>query len=158
VLSAVALGVAGFALAGVSAASSGAAGTTQVKVVVMDGRLTVSPLKLTAGKVIFVTINKGKAKHALAIMGNGFGPKRTPTLAAGKSASITVTLKAGTYHVWDPVTSSMSRAKYLTVRAAATSTGSSGGSYGGGTSTTPSTGTDSTGTGGVDDGMDGMEH
>jgi uncharacterized membrane protein YgcG len=160
------LGLAGVALAGVSTGSVKGAGAIEVNVVVMDGRLTVKPTKLTAGKVTFVAVNKGKVKHALAIMGNGLAPKRTPALAAGKSARLVVTLKPGQYHVWDPVTSSMSRATYLTVRKAA-STGGSGGA-----AAKPSGG--SAGSGGYDygggggasggatpggmDGMDGCDH
>jgi hypothetical protein len=126
----------------------------QVNVVVKDGKLTVSPVKLTAGKVTFVATNKGTVKHALAIMGNGLAPKRTPALAAGKSARLVVTLKPGKYHVWDPITSSMSRAKYLTVKAGSTSGSSgSGGSSGG---VVPGNG--SGGSTMPDYGMDGMEH
>ena len=68
-----------------------------------------------------VVVNKGTKKHALAIMGETMSPKRTPTIAAGKTARLTVTLAAGKYHMWDPVTSSMSHAKFLTVKAPAKS-------------------------------------
>jgi hypothetical protein len=159
------LGLAGIALAGVSTGSSRTAGATEVNVVVMDGKLTVSPLKLTAGKVTLVAVNKGKLTHGLAIMGNGLPPKRTPTIAVGKIARLTVTLKAGMYHVWDPVRSSMSHAKYLTVGKAATSVGSgssASGSSGGVVETPPSSGSGggvpATGMDPGMDGMDGMEH
>ena len=74
------LGIAGVAFAGVTGRSAPAAAATQVNVVVTDGKLTVSPLKLTAGKVILVAVNKGKLTHGLAIMGSGLAPKRTRTI------------------------------------------------------------------------------
>jgi uncharacterized cupredoxin-like copper-binding protein len=44
------------------------------------------------GKVTFKLTNKGRLKHDFKIAG-----KKTPLVAPGKSASITVTLKRGTY-------------------------------------------------------------
>jgi hypothetical protein len=67
--------------------------------------------------VKLVVVNKGKLSHALAFMGKGFDPKRTPTLTPGKSATLTVTVKPGMYHVWDPVRSSMSHATMLMAKA-----------------------------------------
>ena len=37
-------------------------------------------------------------------------------IAVGKTASLTVTLKAGQYFVWDPIHSSMTNSKALTVK------------------------------------------
>src|SRR5262245_31421063 len=156
-----ALGVAGVAIAGVSSGSSSGATATKVNVSVLDGKLTLSPTSLPAGKVILVVSNKGKMTHGLAIMGTGFAPKQTPKIAVGKTATLTVNLKAGKYHLWDPVQSSMSHAKFITVKAPAT-TGSTktGGSGSGGTVTMPSTGGGSTGgtTTTMDPGMDGCDH
>jgi hypothetical protein len=165
------LGLAGVALTGV-ATGSNSAGTVEIKVSVADGKVTVSPTSFTAGKVTFVVVNKGTTKHGLAVMGTTMSPKRTPTLAVGKTARLTVTLAAGRYHVWDPVTSSMSHAKFLTAKAPATkgsstsgssSSGSSGGgSYGGSGSGsgggTGGTGGTGGGTGTMDPGMDGCDH
>jgi hypothetical protein len=129
-----ALGLGGVALAQHST------GSATVNVTILDGKLKVSPLTFTSGKVTLVVTNKGKQSHGLAIMGKGLGAKRTPTLASGKSAKLTVTVGAGMYHVWDPVTSSMSHATMLTARAATSSSGgtSSGGAYGGSSSGTGS--------------------
>jgi uncharacterized cupredoxin-like copper-binding protein len=44
------------------------------------------------GKVTFKFTNKGRLKHDFKIAG-----KKTPLVRPGKSASITVTLKRGTY-------------------------------------------------------------
>jgi hypothetical protein len=153
------LGVAGIALAGVSTSAESGAGITRLNVVVADGRLTISPLRLSAGKVTIVAVNKGKVKHAVAIMGNGWGPKRTGAIAAGRTARLTVTLRAGKYHLWDPVTSSMSRAKYLTVRSAATPATSGGGMVTSGSSSGGSAGTGgSTAPTMTMTGMDGCDH
>src|SRR5262245_20614288 len=92
----------------------------------------ISQTTCPAGSLSLVVINQGKLTHALAIMGTGLQPKRTPTLATGKSARLTVTVKAGgMYHVWDPVRSSMSHATMLMVKKAVTSTGSGGSSSSG---------------------------
>ena len=162
-----ALGVAGVALAGVSSKSSSGATSTKVTVSVLDGKLTLSPTSLPAGKVILVVSNKGKMTHGLAIMGESLAPKQTPKIAVGKTATLTVTLTAGKYHLWDPVQSSMSHAKFITVKAPATSStgGTKTGGSSGGTMTMPSTGTGSGSTGGgtggggtTDPGMDGCDH
>ena len=67
--------------------------------------------------------NKGKQTHGLAIQGTGFALKKTPVIAVGKTATLTVTLKAGQYFVWDPVHSSMTNSKSLTVKDATASLG-----------------------------------
>ena len=159
-----ALGLAGVALAGV--AHSGANGSgTELKVSVSDGRVSFTAATLPAGKVTLVVVNKGTKRHALAIMGETMSPKRTATIAVGKTARLTVTLAAGKYHMWDPVTSSMSHARFITVKAAPAgsgggtgSTGStgSGGTSGGGTGSTGGTGGGGGGT--TDPGMDGCDH
>jgi uncharacterized membrane protein YgcG len=163
-----ALGLTGVALAGVTTRTAETAGSL-LNISVRDGGLTVSTKTLSSGKVTLVVVNKGTKKHGLAIMGTGFAPKRTPTIAAGKTARLVVTLKAGRYHVWDPVTSSMSRATYLTVKAPVAAKSSGGGGTGGtssgsgaGSSYPPSGGTGSTGggggAGGMDPGMEGCDH
>ena len=151
------LGIAGVALAGVNAGAVRAT-SSQINVSVLEGKLAVSATTIAEGKVTFVVVNKGKLTHGLAIMGTGLSPKRTPTIAIGKTARLTVTLKAGKYHIWDPVRSSMSHAKFLTVQAPSGRTGSGGSTSGGGSG---DTGGGYGGTGGsttVDDGMEGMEH
>ena len=159
------LGVTGVATAGVKVGSAqGAAHAGQLDISLLEGKLTVSATTLAAGKVTLVVVNKGTKTHGLAIMGNGMSPKRTPTIAIGKTARLIVTLTAGKYHIWDPVRSSMSHAKFLTVKGASAGTSSSGSS---GTSSNSSSGSGSgstgsstgTGTAGAnDDGMAGMEH
>jgi hypothetical protein len=124
------LGIAGVAVAGIANRSATA---TEVDITLRDGKLAVSPTTFTAGKVILVVTNKGKVAHALAIMGTRLQPRHTPTLKSGKSATLTLTLVIGKYHVWDTITSSMSRATMLMVKAPKTSVITSGGSTSGGT-------------------------
>ena len=130
---------------------------------VLDGRVSFTTATLPAGKVTLVVSNKGTKQHALAIMGATMQPKRTPAIGVGKTVRLTVTLSAGKYHMWDPVTSSMSHAKFITVKAPAASSGSGSSSAGSGStgSTGSSGGTGSTGGGGggtTDPGMDGCDH
>jgi hypothetical protein len=131
-----ALGLGGVALAQRSS------GSLQVNVTLLDGRVKISQTTFTAGTLNLFVVNQGKLSHALAIMGTGLQPKRTPTLTTGKSARLTVVVKAGgSYHVWDPVRSSMSHATMLTVKKASGATSSSGSaSSGGGTTSGGSTG------------------
>jgi hypothetical protein len=146
------LGLAGVALAQHSSASF------QTNVTLLDGKLKLSQTTFPAGSLTLVVVNRGKLSHALAIMGTGLQPKRTPTLLSGKSAKLTVTFKVGgKYHVWDPIRSSMSHATMLYVKTS--TTGSSGGMTTGGST---SGGSGSPGSGpGVNppdpcEGMDGM--
>lgn len=138
----VAVSVLALGLGGVAVAQH-RSGAAQVNVTILDGgKLTVSPTSFTAGKVTLVVVNKGRLTHGLAIMGLGLGATRTPTLSTGKTAQLTVTVKVGKYHVWDPVRSSMSHATMLMAKSAATGGGSTGSS-----GSTTSTGSSSTGSG-----------
>jgi hypothetical protein len=97
-------------------------------VTLSDGKLTVTPMTLKPGPLTLVIVNHGKLTHALAIMGTGLQPKRTPVLATGKSATLKVTVKAGAYLVWDPVRSKVSQATKLNVSTANESSSSTAGS------------------------------
>jgi hypothetical protein len=152
------LGLTGIALAGVTGGSSVSAGS-QVNVAVLDGKLIVSSTTIPAGTVTLVVVNQGKKAHGLAIMGSGLSAKRTPSIAAGKSAKLTVTLKAGNYHVWDPVQSSMSHAKMLTVKSSSSTSSGGGGSSSGGKVVTGTAGGGSKSTSGTDTaGMEACDH
>ena len=72
---------------------------TVVKVSAMDTlKFTLSSKTAKAGVVSFVVTNKGKLSHDFKIAG-----KKTPLLSAGKSATLTVTLKKGKYTFYCPV-------------------------------------------------------
>jgi len=74
----------------------------KVTVTVTDTTLGISPAGLQAGRATFVVMNKGRKPHALAIAGPGLRGVRTPKLATGKSATLTVTLRTGAYVLSDP--------------------------------------------------------
>ena len=119
----------GLGLGGVALAQH-SRGSLQANVTLLDGKLKLSQTTFPPGSLTLLVVNQGKLSHALAIMGTGLQPKRTPTLGSGKSARLTVTIRTGMYHVWDPVRSSMSHATMLMVKAAGTSTGQTSSSTG----------------------------
>jgi hypothetical protein len=82
-------------------------------------------------------------------MGKGLQPKRTPDLKSGRSAQLTVTVKIGMYHVWDPVRSSMSHATMLMIRGTSTPVKSSSSGSGGITVTPAATGSNTGGSTGT---------
>ena len=141
------LGLGGVALAQHSSVSA------QANVTLRDGKIQVSPTTFAPGKLTLVAVNVGNLSHALAIMGTGLQPKRTPAIGTGKVVKLTVTVKVGMYHVWDPVRSSMSHATMLMVKAksSSSSSGSTSGSKSSGSTSGGSTsgGTSSGGTGGT---------
>ncbi len=110
---AVALG--GAAIGGAVAAAQ--ATTPTVKVTMQEFRLT-APAKLPVGRVTIVAVNSGKLSHALAIRGPGVNV-RTPIVAPGRSARLSVSLKTGSYTLWCPVGNHASAGMKLTVRVAA---------------------------------------
>ena len=57
----------------------------------------VLPKTLSAGKYTFQASNEGKFPHDLTIDGPGVSDEKTPEIAAGSSAKLSVTLKSGTY-------------------------------------------------------------
>lgn len=117
----VALGLSGAALAALLAACGGGGGggssgtttpapapstgtttATQVKADLTDFHITLSRQSYQPGQYSFVAKNDGQHDHALEIEGGGT-ENRTRTLAPGESATLTVTLKSGTYEVYCPV-------------------------------------------------------
>jgi uncharacterized cupredoxin-like copper-binding protein len=67
-----------------------------VQVTETEFRIALKGYKAQAGKFTFDVKNAGKLPHDLAIRG---GPK-TPLIQPGKSATLTVTLKPGQYHLF----------------------------------------------------------
>jgi uncharacterized cupredoxin-like copper-binding protein len=101
-VAAVALALAGAALAGVVMHRSGT--TTRVTVVLREYRIALNHSSIAAGRTTFVVANRGKIAHAFAISGPGIGKKRIPgTIAPGRTKTLTLTLAGGSYHVWCPI-------------------------------------------------------
>lgn len=100
ILAIAALGLAGAAVAGMVAHAG--ATTKTVKVTEREYHISLSTKKSAAGPVRFVIKNTGHLPHALAVTGPGVS-KRTHAIRPGKSATLTVTLKNGTYTIWCPM-------------------------------------------------------
>ena len=79
----------GFTASSVLGAPAQAQSTT-VKVTAFDLGFKLSTKKAKAGKVTFKVTNTGSLQHDFQIAG-----KKTPLLAHGKSATLTVTIKKG---------------------------------------------------------------
>lgn len=81
--------------------SKAAEGTTAakgsaVKVSEAEWKIKLPKTTLKAGLYTFDVSNDGKVPHNLTVHGPG-GSKATPNIAPGKSATLAVALKAGTY-------------------------------------------------------------
>jgi uncharacterized cupredoxin-like copper-binding protein len=83
-----------FAVVGVVAAPALGARThataTSVTVTATEFKFKLSKTSVPHGSVTFTVVNKGKLAHDFKI-----GGKKTPLIKPGKSAKLTVTLKAG---------------------------------------------------------------
>ena len=114
----------------VSAAPPGA--TTTVMVKMTDFHLALSTQTFAPGTYSFVAANDGHTVHSLEIDGPG-------VVAVGQSATLTVTLRGGSYEIYCPVDGhkAMGMDTHITVGgspatttpAAPTSTSESGGGY-----------------------------
>lgn len=147
-----ALGGAGVAFASAAERPDSRAAASALRATVTDGSLKLSASSVRAGKTVIVAVNAGKKTHAVAIMGAGLTPKRTPVLAPGRRASLTVVLPEGMFMVWDPVRGSMSKSVMLMVRPPSSATG---GTSTGGTVTMPPITTTTPTMTDMDGGMDG---
>jgi len=112
----VAAGTLALLLAGGALAGSAQRSALRTTVVVTDRTLTVSRASMLEGVVTFVAVNRGRKPHALAIKGPSLN-LRTPMLATGKSARLTVLLRPGRYTLWDPVALGKARQRFLRVTA-----------------------------------------
>jgi uncharacterized membrane protein YgcG len=131
-----ALGLGGVALAQRSD------GTAQIHVTLLDGNLTGVPTTFAPGKLMLVAANRGKRSHAIAIAGTGLQGKRTVAIASGKTATLTVIVKVGSYRIWDPLHSSIGHAMTLKVSTSKTTSSSA---YSGQSTWSSSTGSKSSG-------------
>jgi plastocyanin len=64
-------------------------------------KITLPAKKLAPGKITFDVTNAGKIPHDLVVSGPGVtGTAKTPLVNAGKTATLTVTLAAGSYTLY----------------------------------------------------------
>ncbi len=81
-------------------AASGGSGT-KVTATETEFHIALSTTTFSPGQYTFTAVDKGKLQHNLVIDGPGVSNKKTQgLLAPGQSASVTVTLKAGTYDIF----------------------------------------------------------
>ncbi len=73
---------------------------TAVKVTLKEWSIKLDPDKVKAGAIRFDISNTGTAVHALAIVGM---KDKTKNIKSGGKATLTVTLKPGTYTLYCPV-------------------------------------------------------
>jgi plastocyanin len=62
--------------------------------------ITLSTMTFKPGVYTFEVQNTGTMPHDLTIAGPGVAQQSSPTVQAGGSAQLTVTLQAGTYELW----------------------------------------------------------
>jgi hypothetical protein len=103
-----------------------------VTVTVNDKTIRASSTAPASGKTVFVVVNRGKKPHAIEVEGPGVKGIRTPKLAAGARAKVSVTLRPGAYVLSDPIGLGEFNTLYLDVVKATDVTGS-------GTSSKPET-------------------
>ena len=84
------------------AASSSIAAAQGVTVTLSEWKVDLSRDTVQAGSVTFRVSNDGSMSHSLYVRGPGVA-KGTRDIAKGESATLTVTLTAGTYDVYCPL-------------------------------------------------------
>jgi plastocyanin len=84
------------------AAFSSAAAAQGVSVTLSEWKLGLSPDTVRAGSVTFRVTNSGTVSHAFYVTGAGVD-KGTRDVAAREVATLTLTLKAGTYQLFCPM-------------------------------------------------------
>jgi uncharacterized cupredoxin-like copper-binding protein len=82
-----------------TSATTTRAAAESVDVSETEFKIALPESTLAAGSYSFEVANDGKIEHDLVVKGNGVDEK-TPTIAPGKSATLNVDLKPGTYDVY----------------------------------------------------------
>jgi hypothetical protein len=88
---------------GVAFAASARHAVSKVTVTFTDRTIRATPMTPGSGPTTFFVLNKGKKPHMLMVKGPGVRGAHTTTLAAGKSAQLSVTLRPGAYVLSDPI-------------------------------------------------------
>ena len=103
------------ALAAAAVAGARQSSMATVTVTVNDKTIRASSTAPSSGKTVFVVVNKGLKPHALEVKGPGVKGVRTPKLAAGARAQVSVMLRPGAYVLSDPVSLGEFNVLYLDV-------------------------------------------
>ena len=90
------------ALAAAAPAFRSAGETTAVAAKLSEWKVELSTGEITAGAVTFTITNAGTIPHAFEVEGRGL-ERETPIIQPGATATLTLTLAAGTYEVYCPV-------------------------------------------------------
>ena len=91
-----------FLFAATLLASASIASAQPVAVTLSDFKIGLSRDTVKAGPITFRVKNSGAISHGLYVIGDKID-KGTPDIPAGQEASLTLTLKAGTYEVFCPM-------------------------------------------------------
>ena len=84
------------------AASSSVAAAQGVAVSLTEFKIQVKPDTVSAGRVTFQLKNVGVTSHGFNIKGPDVD-KESAAIPKGQAATMTVTLKPGTYEIWCPM-------------------------------------------------------
>ncbi len=80
------------------------AAATAVTVTMTEFKFAMDNSALKAGTYTLHAVNAGKYPHALELSGPGVSDQKTALVPPGQSADLPVTLQAGNYDIWCPVT------------------------------------------------------
>jgi uncharacterized cupredoxin-like copper-binding protein len=121
-----------------SAAATGAApssggSATAVTATETDFKISLSSTTFAPGAYTFTATNSGKVPHALEINGPGVANMTTSDIMPGSSATLAVTLRAGSYEIFCPVANHKALGMDLNITV--------GGAGGSGTTSSSSSGT-----------------
>lgn len=106
--------------------------TTRIPVTEKNYRIVLKKHSFAKGKVTFVVKNTSTTVHEFRIVGPGLSKRIPGLINPGKTKTLTVTLKKGSYTLSCPL--HLALGMKTTIKAGGTSTGS-GGTTGGGTTT-----------------------
>lgn len=101
-----------------TAATTAAAAGTPVAVNESEFKIDLPSLTMAPGTYTFNISNTGKFKHNLIIEGPGIDKTQSPTVEAGQTGSVTVTLQAGSYELSCGVPTHKGKGMDLTVTVA----------------------------------------